>query len=356
MPPRAKYLEIAELLRHRIECGDYGLSALPGAPKLAAETGVSYLTARQAVRKLIEDGVVRRAANGRLEVEQAKRSGCKAAYVYPVDTPAHNVWRSAILQASEACGCVTREIPYGHHSDPLLYDALDGDFDLIFLQFTTVTPLLLEKIRRNKDRVVTLFYDLTEFGVRCFDGPDPASIYLLMKHLHDLGHRRIDCFFRRESDGHNARIDVWRDSLDRLGCDGTLHDGASSQRLPIDMEQSYYDTCRILERGEFKASAAFCLTASAALGVIRAFHDHGVRVPEDVSVASFGDRVLARMVIPSITVICPLEPQLTAAEIFEHFTKKREQPEKLMFRTMGAEAIQYGESTMKAGNTKGARL
>ncbi len=350
MAQRAKYIEIADLLTQRIERGDYGFAALPGAPRLAAETGVSYLTARQAVHKLIDDGIVQRAANGRLEIsarKHRKTRKLKVAYVYPVDVPAYNTWRSAILQASEKCRCVTREIPYSHNADPLLFDALSGDFDLIFVQFITVTPLLLEKIKKIKDRVVSLFYDLTEHGIRCFEGPDQQSIHLLFEHLYELGHRKIDCFFHTELPQMQQRIEVWQQSLEKLGCTGKLQRSLCSAHYTVGMEYAYDNTCKLLKQKKFDATAVFCLTTSGAQGVIRAFYDHGIRVPEDVSVVSFGDRVLARMVIPAITAICPQEPHVTAAEIFEHYMKIKEQPEKLMFRTPGAEFIQFGESTAK---------
>ena len=50
MAPQLKYVQIAEQLKRRIENGDYNFCAMPGVPKLAAEIGVSYLTARQAVQ------------------------------------------------------------------------------------------------------------------------------------------------------------------------------------------------------------------------------------------------------------------------------------------------------------------
>ena len=47
-----KYLEIAELLRSRLARGEYPAGKLPPLRKLAADMGVSYLTARHAVKTL----------------------------------------------------------------------------------------------------------------------------------------------------------------------------------------------------------------------------------------------------------------------------------------------------------------
>ncbi len=345
MTQTAKYIEIAEMLHRQIKCGDYAFSALPGAPRLAADTGVSYMTARQAVNKLISDGVVRRTASGRLEVVQESSrqlgSKLKAAFIFPSSIPEYKIWQGAIQSAAKKCECSLQEVLYSHQHDPLLYEALGGDFDLIFFQPLVINSLLLEKLKKNKDRIVTLFSDLTQYGIRCFNGPETESIYLLIKHLYDIGHRRIDCFFGTEE---QERAKIWRESLQRLNCTGALHP-RYFEGMESPMEENYRSACRIIESGVLKATAIYCTMTSYAPSVIRALYDHGLRVPDDISVVAFGDRALAKMLIPSLTVIAPEKPLDTAVEIFEHYLKIREQPDKLIFRTRGGGQIQYGEST-----------
>ena len=64
----AKYIQIAELFKRRILSGDYEFSSIPGAQRLASEVGVSYLTARQAVQRLIDEKVLERQDTGRLKI------------------------------------------------------------------------------------------------------------------------------------------------------------------------------------------------------------------------------------------------------------------------------------------------
>ncbi|GAA4212400.1 LacI family DNA-binding transcriptional regulator [Actinocatenispora rupis] len=49
----------------------------------------------------------------------------------------------------------------------------------------------------------------------------------------------------------------------------------------------------------------FCFTDWVALGVLRALHNHGVRVPEDIAVVGFDDIPYGRVATPSITTIAP---------------------------------------------------
>ena len=52
-----KCSQVVDLLRSRIAQGDYALKTFPAERQLAAETGVCYMTARRAVKDLVESGL-----------------------------------------------------------------------------------------------------------------------------------------------------------------------------------------------------------------------------------------------------------------------------------------------------------
>ena len=118
-----KYVQIAEVLQRRIAHGDYLSGALPGAPKLMQEFGISYMTTRQAMQKLIDDGTVIRAANGRLEVPGAPGESPKlrVAYLHHSAISLADKWRNAISGAARKYGCwgaiplSWRKTPEGYH-------------------------------------------------------------------------------------------------------------------------------------------------------------------------------------------------------------------------------------------------
>lgn len=195
-----KYVQIAEVLQRRIAHGDYLSGALPGAPKLMQEFGISYMTTRQAMQKLIDDGVVIRAANGRLEIPGAPGESPKlrVAYLHQSAISLSDKWRNAIAGAARKYGCSYQDIPFRYSEDAVVYETLDQDFDVIFFCISPLHPLLLEKLRRRSDRMVSLFSDLTNYGIRCFDGINIEAIGRLVEFLHQRGCRRID-FFTVES-------------------------------------------------------------------------------------------------------------------------------------------------------------
>src|SRR2546425_11275410 len=66
---------IIALMENRIRRGDYSLRPLPAESKLALETGVSRMTARKAVLRLVGQGLLTRASNGRLVIRADATGG-----------------------------------------------------------------------------------------------------------------------------------------------------------------------------------------------------------------------------------------------------------------------------------------
>ncbi len=347
MAPQLKYVQIAEQLKRRIENGDYNFCAMPGVPKLAAEIGVSYLTARQAVQKLITDGVLYRADNSRLEIcnrPGSLRSAMKVAFIHPINVTSDSVWRNAICKTAGEFACSFREIVYCHDADPLLYEGLAGGFDLIFLQFDSADPLFLEKLRKLSDRLVTLFHDLTRYGIRCLDGLNPAAIDELIRYLYERGHRRIDCLNTQPaSPTVDARIAQWRASLKKHGCTGRLHNDPVAPFV-WSMPHAYDVLNDVIARGELDADALFCLTTPIARAALRCFHEHAIRVPEDISVVSWGETEEARMAIPSLTTVDMPDPAPMIRQIFGHYLGSHPQPDRLLYRSAASDVIRPGES------------
>jgi len=346
----AKYVQIAELFKRRIRNGDYNFCAMPGAPRLAQETGVSYMTARQAIQKLIDDGVLQRAGNGRLEVKQDRTTDKtlkKVVFVRPATDFSHSIWRQTISQLVGEFHCQFREIVYCHDDDPLLTDVLDGDFDLIFLMFQRMDSLFLEKLKRNRHRLVTLFHDLSAHGIRCLDGMVPSSITHLIKYLHDQGHRRIDCLNSQPfGPAIQDRIDCWQSALQKFGCTGELHNHPTRNFSPAAIHAKVVmDT--LLTQKKLNATAMFCASVECAMGAIRSCHEHHLRVPEDLSVASFGNPDTASIFIPSITVIDMPSPAPVIRPILERMLGYVPDDGRLVFRLETDSPVLLGESTGK---------
>jgi DNA-binding LacI/PurR family transcriptional regulator len=126
---------------------------------------------------------------------------------------------------------------------------------------------------------------------------------LTLKHLYELGHREI-AYMRGQpfSADSDLRWEATLEMARRLGL-------TVREELCIRLEQDshspeigYPGIKRIVaERHPF--TAVVCFNDVSAIGTIRALHDCGLRVPQDVSVIGYDDIQSASYHVPSLTTI-----------------------------------------------------
>src|ERR1700743_550523 len=86
MPRHQKFKDVMSVIERRIRQGDYVLNPIPGERKIAEETGVSHMTARKAVRGLLDRGVLIRRPNGLLDIPPSHHGDTGSAHfllLYP---------------------------------------------------------------------------------------------------------------------------------------------------------------------------------------------------------------------------------------------------------------------------------
>jgi LacI family transcriptional regulator len=138
---------------------------------------------------------------------------------------------------------------------------------------------------------------------------------LALGHLFRLGHRKI-AFMRGQdfsSDSHarwQATLRVARTLGIRVSPDLTiqLEKDMQSPELGYPTTQQLLmrrraGSPRGLPRGVVDFTAVVCFNDISAIGCIRALHDGGLRVPEDVSVVGFDDIQSASYHVPSLTTV-----------------------------------------------------
>ena len=168
----AKYQEICDILVTRIRQGEYADSQLPNLRQLAEDMGVSYLTARQAVNQLKTQGILASDASGRRTLVKAELgSRPRVALI----TPFWHIseWHLTIRKVVLELGGQLKVFACTTSTDTTIDDALNGSFDLIFIQLPeTPPPRLLERMSKCSDKIVTLFQDYTAYGIRALECDD----------------------------------------------------------------------------------------------------------------------------------------------------------------------------------------
>jgi DNA-binding LacI/PurR family transcriptional regulator len=314
MAASAKYAEIAQILQQQIKEKAYALNELPSERKLAAQLGVSYMTARKAVQSLVKDGVLERSLNGRVEICMPKsraHASRTIGFLAPAQMStwsAQSSWLRDLSQVLEQRHGVLRPIAYVGDSDPIIFDALDGDFDGLFVILPRqVSPLLADRLQRMRGQLVVLWQDATHLGIPSIETGPAQFVSKLLDHLAGLGHQRIDCFNAQSLDWTaRQRVAHWQVGLERRGLSGKLHDftprgsttPAAAARLHV---------AGLLERGELDATALLCVNTSLAWGAVRACQDRGLRIGKDISICGFGEIEIAELLNPSVTSIRPAD-------------------------------------------------
>src|SRR2546426_3926775 len=127
-----------------------------------------------------------------------------------------------------------------------------------------------------------------------------AGMHAAMTHLLKLGHTKIahlaasvdaETFHRR----HQAYLDV----MQRSGCPVTA---TYQVRAPF-LIASAHQVARRLLAGTDPPSAIVCDSDVLAAGVYKAAKDLHCTIPQDVSVVSFDDSVIARLLDPELTTV-----------------------------------------------------
>lgn len=125
-----------------------------------------------------------------------------------------------------------------------------------------------------------------------------AGARMATRHLLELGHRDI-VHVAGPNSWYDARSRIvgWRDELVRAGvAPPPIVSGGWDPELG-------YDVGRTLIRERRLPGAIFAANDLLALGLLRAFHEEGVRVPDDVSIVGFDDVAGAGYFAPPLTTV-----------------------------------------------------
>lgn len=285
----AKYSQYAEILETRIRRGDYSLRELPTEQELADEVGASRMTARRALLELINRGVVARKPYGRLTVKQpaGSKGGLRLALLTPTFVSGQNEkWSHATERVAYACKATVQAVNYAHWDDPVIVRAL-GTFDGVFIVGRSeAMPTRVRKLLGDAGNVVALDTDMSEFGVPSVRMMRPEFVHRIGDHLVRLKHRRIDCLNTQPGggviDGLVEQWQLWK-SLNNI--EGEIYnEPVEPNTHPI--PGAYRTIKRLLDRGQFKATALLCMTNAVMDGAVRAFYEHDMIIGKDISVCT----------------------------------------------------------------------
>ncbi|BAS26051.1 LacI family DNA-binding transcriptional regulator [Limnochorda pilosa] len=205
-------------------------------------------------------------------------------------------------------------------------------------------------VRRSRVPVVLASAHVADAEVPCVGVDNAGAAFEMMRHLLELGHRRIGIIRGSLADPVTSgeRLKGCRLALQGadLAWDETLvEEGDFSIRGGREAME------RLLKRGA-PPSALFAFSDEMALGALQALHRAGLRVPEDVALAGFDDLALAEGVEPPLTTIAQPRFQMgwVSAELAMDLAEgrpvgmvKRVLPHRLVVRRSSQRALAQGK-------------
>lgn len=154
-----------------------------------------------------------------------------------------------------------------------------------------------------------------------------TAALMALKHLKELGHKEI-AFMKGPASSSDSE-DRWKS----IGQVCRLLNIQVRPELTLKVEGDtaspelgYPHAKQLLSRGE-PFTALFAYNDSLAIGAIRAIHEAGLRVPEDISVVGFDDILSAAYCIPPLTTVRqPLEKmgEIAARTLLDRIENRNE--------------------------------
>lgn len=195
----------------------------------------------------------------------------------------------------------------------VLRDLRSGDSDGVIVATT----------RHHADPMAAkMFHGLTERGVPAVTVidysidpaipviriDDAAGAYLGTAHLLGLGHRRVaylthataDALEHQEQSHASDRYWGYRRALVEAG---VRFDPAWVSAAGTTLDGGRAAMCALLAQAGPRPTAAFCFNDLMAIGALRALHEAGVRVPDEMAVVGFDGIELAAFTTPALTTV-----------------------------------------------------
>lgn len=307
-----KYLDAKNRIKKQIEAGEFG-EKLPGERQLADQIGYSYLTIRQAINELVEEGILYR----------QPRKGTFIAGAGPKAAPRPMV--GFFLHASHKHGISSPYYAKVFHSlqKQVTLQRLNLFYftDIRQIDPAQALAVIATAFPENQSELIALSAQLP---VVLFDNnikghQIPAVVidnfnatYRAVEHAWELGHQRI---------GYISGPKTSSVGLKRLA-------GYQTALLDLDLQpdetlvyQGDYEFNTGCQAAEYFSalpampSFVHCANDLMAMGLIKGLAEKGLKVPADVSVSGFDDIDGCDRYVPALTTMAVDYEQMAASVV-----------------------------------------
>lgn len=169
---------------------------------------------------------------------------------------------------------------------------------ILMTEFKSLPTRVIEQLRDSSRPIVEISSTPSEFDL-VLQGYGEGT-RMLMDHLLELGHRRMSFIYGVQDEAQGLdRLHAYQRAFEEA--DLPYHDDWIVRCGPA-LDDGHRAALSLLQRDE-RPTALVVINDLLAMAVIRAAADLGLRVPADVSVASFDNIPFADMCVPRLTTV-----------------------------------------------------
>jgi DNA-binding LacI/PurR family transcriptional regulator len=220
----------------------------------------------------------------------------------------------------------------------------DSPLDGTIILATEMEPDDINKFRYVKTPIVLLdsYFELEKFDTIAIN--NVQSTFEAIKYLIDCGHRRIG---HLKSSVRINNFDEREAGFKRaLSVAGIDYNEDYTICLSPSIDGSYTDMKSELKNQPELPTAFFADNDNIAFGAIRAMKEHGVNVPQDVSVIGFDDMPYSTLIEPKLTTVNVYKKRMGILAVRRMMERIRGETEEFVKIEVGADLI-IRDSVMK---------
>jgi len=305
-PVTLKYRLVAKALRKEIEAGVWQPGVrIPAERDLMQRFEVAHMTIRQAVSSLVEEGALQSVqGKGTFVMDSGlTRTGKPVRHPMAFLIPSELRYSDAYYFPEILTGF--RQVMDEHGYSPTLYSTNMPIPSRVIAADTAVACLLLgeddiqplENLKDSGYSVVAINHYRGRRSIPTVRIDDSDGVRQAIDHLIALGHQSIgfiagpqdNCDALDRKRGYRAAVKLYGFQSLEAGDDFS--------------EETGYRTAHQILQKQNGPTALVCASDLSAIGVMKAAHDLGLRIPDDLSLIGFGDFSLADYVNPPLTTV-----------------------------------------------------
>ena len=297
------YVQMVAALRGQIESGELQPGdRLPSLNEMQFQFGASRMTVHKVQLLLEKDGLVRR-EQGRgtfVSLAPERRAGVLALMSAGTQGEITPYWAHLVSGAREAAAAAGRQLLLlnSQETPSIGWEKVDGVLLADDYPHDNLPPEMA---------AVTMMHPRGDTS--CVVADDKKAMRAATQHLLALGHRRIACIMEIKGSLSLRRLSGYRQALQTADIepqDLWLRPFESWTEEIARFEDKAHRSMEVWLQQGFRETGCTAILAhndEAAVGIIEALHQHGLRVPDDVSVVGYDGTEVSDFHRPRLTTV-----------------------------------------------------